>query len=153
MGLSDEATRRISLIDVIWVNRNAPVCAFEIEASTSIYSGLLRMSDLLAVVPALNIHINIVAPRKRQNKVLAELGRPTFRKIGLSEYCRYIPSEALSELMAKVKGLGGHIQPTILDTIAVPLETKKIKRVPNNWIYATRWPALLPIIIYLRIAL
>jgi hypothetical protein len=125
MGLSDEAMRRISLIDVIWVNQNAPVCAFEVETSTTVYSGLLRMSDLLAVVPALNLQIYIVAPRERQNKVLAELARPTFRKIGLSEYCRYIPSEDLSELMARVKGFGGHIQPTILDTIAIPLEDEE----------------------------
>ncbi|HEX3037267.1 MAG TPA: hypothetical protein VHT73_19455 [Thermodesulfobacteriota bacterium] len=125
MGLSDEAMRRISLIDVIWVSQNAPVCAFEVETSTSIYSGLLRMSDLLAVVPALNIQIYIVAPHERKNKVLAELSRPTFRKIGLSEYCRYIPSEKLSELLTRVKGLGGHIQPSILDTIAIPLEDEE----------------------------
>lgn len=130
MGLSAEATKRISLIDVIWVNQNAPVCAFEIETSTSIYSGLLRMSDLLSVVPALNLHIYIVAPQERQYKVLAELGRPTFRKIGLSEYCRYISSEALSDLMAKVRGFGGHIQPTILDTIAVPLEEEEDQESP-----------------------
>jgi len=130
MGLSEEAMRRISLIDVIWVNQNAPVCAFEVETSTSIYSGLLRMSDLLAVVPALNIQIYIVAPRERQNKVLAELARPTFRKIGLSEYCRYIPSEDLSELIARVKGFGGHIQPTILDTIAIPLEDEEDEESP-----------------------
>jgi hypothetical protein len=130
MGLSDEAMRRISLIDVIWVSQNAPVCAFEVETSTLIYSGLLRMSDLLAVVPALNIQIFIVAPRERQNKVLAELSRPTFRKIGLSEYCRYISSEDLSELIARVKGLGGHIHPTILDTIAIPLEDETDEESP-----------------------
>jgi hypothetical protein len=130
MGLSDEATKRISLIDVIWVSQNAPVCAFEIETSTSIYSGLLRMSDLLSVVPALNIQIYIVAPRDRQNKVLAELSRPTFRKIGLSDYCRYISSEDLTELIAKVKGFGGHIQPSILDTIAVALEDEKDQESP-----------------------
>ena len=130
MGLSDEAKRRISLIDVIWINQNAPVCAFEIETSTSIYSGLLRMSDLLAVVPALNIQIYIVSPRERQNKVLAELARPTFRKIGLSEYCRYIPSEDLSELIGRVKGFGGHIQPSILDTVAIPLEDEEDQESP-----------------------
>ena len=46
LGLSDEATRKISLIDVIWIKQNAPVCAFEVETTTSIYSGILRMSDL-----------------------------------------------------------------------------------------------------------
>lgn len=130
MGLSDEATKRISLIDVIWVNQNAPVSAFEIETSTSIYSGLLRMSDLLSVVPALNIQIYIVAPRERQNKVLAELARPTFRKIGLSDYCRYISSEDLSELTARFKGYDGHIQPSILDKIAVALEDEEDQESP-----------------------
>jgi hypothetical protein len=130
MGLGDEAMRRISLIDVIWVSQNAPVCAFEVETSTTIYSGLLRMSDLLAVVPALNIQIYIVAPRERQNKVLAELSRPTFHKIGLSEYCRYIPSEELSKLITNVKGYGGHIQPSILDTIAIALEDEQDEENP-----------------------
>ena len=130
MGLSDEATKRISLIDVIWINQNSPVAAFEIETSTSIYSGLLRMSDLLSVVPALNIQIYIVAPKERERKVLSELGRPTFRKIGLSEYCRYISSEDLSDLMAKVKGFGGHIQPSILDKIAIPLEDEEDQESP-----------------------
>lgn len=125
LGLSEEATKRISLIDVIWINQNAPVCAFEVESSTSIYSGLLRMSDLLAVVPALNLQIYIVAPRERQGKVMGELARPTFRKIGLSEYCRFISTEDLTDLITKVKGFGGHVQPSILDTIAVPLEEEE----------------------------
>jgi hypothetical protein len=125
MGLSHEALRRISRIDAIWATQNAPVCAFEVETSTSIYSGLLRMSDLLAVVPAWNIQIYIVAPRDRQKKVMAALDRPTFRKIGPSEYCRYIPSEELSALIARVKGFGGHSQPTILATIAIPLEDEE----------------------------
>lgn len=122
LGLNEEATRRISLIDVIWINQNAPVCAFEVESSTLVYSGLLRMSDLLAVIPALNIQIFIVAPRERQTKVMSELSRPTFRKIGLSEYCRFISTEDLADLIDRVKGFGGHIQPSILDKIAIPLE-------------------------------
>jgi hypothetical protein len=130
MGLSDEATKRISLIDVIWVSQNSPIAAFEIETSTLIYSGLLRMSDLLSVVPALNIQIYIVAPKERERKVLSELGRPTFRKIGLSEYCRYIPTEDLSDLIAKVRGFGGHIQPSILDKIAIPLEDEEDQESP-----------------------
>ena len=88
------------------------------------------MSDLLSVVPALNIQIYIVAPRDRQNRVLAELARPIFRKIGLSDYCRYISSEDLAELIAKVKGFGGHIQPSILDTIAVALEDEEDQESP-----------------------
>jgi hypothetical protein len=122
LGLSKEAVSRISLIDVIWIKQNAPVCAFEVETTTSIYSGLLRMSDLLSVVPALNIKLFIISPKERQGKVLAELGRPTFQKIGLSDFCRFISSEDLESLVEKVKGFQGHVQPSILDAIAIGLE-------------------------------
>ena len=45
----DEATNRtIEHIDVLWLSGKAIVAAFEIESTTSVYSGLLRMSDLLA---------------------------------------------------------------------------------------------------------
>jgi hypothetical protein len=122
MGLSGEAAERISLIDIIWIQKNAPVCAFEVEISSQVFSGLLRMSDLLAVVPALNVKLYVVAARDRQGKVMKELGRPTFQKIGLSEYCRFLPSEELEALARRVQGLGGHVQPSVLDTIAVELE-------------------------------
>ncbi|MFQ6112912.1 MAG: hypothetical protein ACE5NG_02355 [bacterium] len=121
LGLSEEATGRISLIDVIWIQQDAPICAFEVETTTSIYSGLLRMSDLLSVVPAINIKLFIVAPMERQAKVMAELARPTFHKIGLSEFCRFIPAEDLDSLLAKVEDLEGHVQPSIVDTIATEL--------------------------------
>jgi predicted RNA-binding protein len=46
----DEATNRtIEFIDVLWLQGDAILAAFEVEHSTAIYSGLLRMSDL--VVP------------------------------------------------------------------------------------------------------
>ncbi len=95
LGLSPEAVKRISFIDVLWLRQAAPICAFEVEVTTSIYSGLLRMSDLLALVPALKMKLFIVAPKERQAKVETELVRPTFRKIGLSEYCRFIADDAL----------------------------------------------------------
>lgn len=121
LGLSADAISRISMIDVIWIQQGAPVCAFEVETTTSIYSGLLRMSDLLAVVPALKISLFIIAPKERQNKFLSELSRPTFRKIGLSDYCRFIAIEDLEELVAKVVDLQG-IQPVVLNSIALQLE-------------------------------
>lgn len=122
LGLNNEATSRISLIDVIWLKQNAPMCAFEVETSTSVYSGLLRMSDLIAVVPALNIKLYIVAQEERRNKVLSELSRPTFRKIGLNDYCEFISIDELEGLLKKIENLSGHVQPSILDTIAKGLD-------------------------------
>lgn len=124
MGFSKEAQSRISLIDVIWVRDNAPLCAFEVETTTSVYSGLLRMSDLLALVPAIKIQLFIVAPSLRQKKVMDELSRPTFAKIGLSNYCRFVATETLDTLVSQVASLAGHVQPTILDTIALSLPSE-----------------------------
>jgi hypothetical protein len=122
LGLNEEATSKISLIDVIWLKQNAPVCAFEVETSTSVYSGLLRMSDLIAVVPALNIKLYIVAQPERKNKVLSELSRPTFRKIGLNDYCEFISINDLENLLVRIENLAGHVQSSILDTISIGLD-------------------------------
>ena len=80
------------------------------------------MSDPLAVVPVLKIDLFVVVPRERQEKVMGELARPTFLKLGLSEYCRFIAAEELANLVERIRGLSGHLQPSILDTIAIPLE-------------------------------
>src|SRR5580704_5137140 len=46
----DEATNRtIELIDVLWLKNNSIQAAFEIESTTSIFSGLLRLADLITM--------------------------------------------------------------------------------------------------------
>src|SRR5207245_3611123 len=78
----DEATNRtIELIDVLWLKGNAIIAAFEVESTTSIYSGLLRMSDLLALQPNLDIKIYLVAPDERREEVAKEISRPTFSRL------------------------------------------------------------------------
>jgi hypothetical protein len=119
LGLSPEAIRRIALIDIIWFRHQVPVYAFEVETTTSIYSGLLRMSDLLASVPTLKLNLFVVAPAVRQPRFLAELGRPTFYRSGLSDYCTFVSAEALEELLSKTSGLTGHLEPSIIETIKV----------------------------------
>jgi hypothetical protein len=70
----DNATNRtIELIDVLWLKGNAIIAAFEIESTTSIYSGLLRMADLLAMQPNINIPLYLVAPDERRDKVMEEV--------------------------------------------------------------------------------
>lgn len=125
-GLNKEATEKISFIDTIWIQQNSPICAFEVETTTSIYSGLLRMSDLIALVPALKIKLFIVAPRERQDKVMKELRRPTFKKIGLNEYCKFIAIEDLEELLERIKGLYGYVKPDVIDSIAIEEDSNSI---------------------------
>ena len=71
------------------------VAAFEVEHTTSVYSGLLRMSDLAALSPNLNFPLYIVAPEDRMNKVRRELSRPTYQYLELHRRCGFFSDEDL----------------------------------------------------------
>ena len=99
--------RIVELIDVLWFNSGDCTAAFEVECTTSVYSGLLRMSDLVALQPNIAIALFIVAPSSRREKVFSELLRPTFRAIGaqgLDKRCKYLSIEKLEGL----KGMPEH---------------------------------------------
>ena len=84
----------ISLIDVIWIkNKRSIARAFEVEHTTSIYSGILRMADLVALQPDISIKLHIVAPLDRQDKFLNEISRPVFSYMtngSLADMCTFI---------------------------------------------------------------
>lgn len=113
----DETTlRTIEQIDVIWLKRRSIVRAFEVEHSTSVYSGILRMADLLALQPNMEIRLHIVAPIDRRDKVFQEIGRPVFSLLDkgpLSEICTFISYDSLKELAAD-KHLE-HMSDSVLD--------------------------------------
>lgn len=93
--------KTIEQIDVIWLKGRAIVRAFEVEHTTSVYSGLLRMADLLALQPNFNIKLHIVAPAVRREKVFQEIRRPVFQLMeagSLSEKCTYISYENIRDL-------------------------------------------------------
>ncbi len=93
----DPATNRIiELIDVLWLQGSAIVAAFEVESTTSIYSGLLRMSDLVSMQPNISIPLFLVAGDKRRDKVIEQVNRPTFARMEppLHQICRYCTSRS-----------------------------------------------------------
>lgn len=119
----NEATQKtIELIDVLWLKGNTIVAAFEIESTTSIYSGLLRMSDLIALQPNLDIKLYLVAPDTRGEKVRREILRPTFEYLQkpLSKICGFIPFSDLKDKASKIQELGiaPHLNPDFLDKVA-----------------------------------
>lgn len=95
LGLDDVSVDHIRLIDVLWLRGNQVCAAFEIEHSTSVYSGILRMADLVAVAPNLNFPLYLVIPSDREEKVRRELSRPAFRQLEMPERCAYITYEKL----------------------------------------------------------
>src|SRR5206468_10593455 len=91
----------IEQIDVLWLKSRAIVRAFEVEHTTAVYSGILRMADLLALQPNMDINLHIVAPASRKAKVMSEIQRPVFsllEKGPLSEYCTFLPYSSLHKI-------------------------------------------------------
>jgi hypothetical protein len=78
-------------VDVVWVakGRNSIDSLFEVEHSTTIYSGLLRFNDLLLSNPKLT-HFSIVSDERRRSAFARQLFRPTFRQSGLAELTSFL---------------------------------------------------------------
>jgi hypothetical protein len=107
LNYNEPTLQTIEQIDVLWLKGRAIVRAFEVEHTTAVYSGILRMADLLALQPNMDIKLHIVAPEARKAKVMSEIQRPVFsllEKGPLSDYCTFLPYGSLREL-AKDKHL------------------------------------------------
>ena len=83
----------VRLIDVLWleVESGRVAAAFEVEHSTSIYSGIVRMLDLALGAPDQAVQgLYLVAPDSREREVREQLQRPAFRQIA-HLHMRYLP--------------------------------------------------------------
>lgn len=78
---SADGIEAVRLIDVLWLDRDSGRVAggFEVEQSTSIYSGIVRLFDLALGVPDESIGgLFLVAQVDREDEVRAQLERPAF---------------------------------------------------------------------------
>jgi len=119
--------KTIELIDVLWMRSNAITAAFEVESTTSIYSGLLRMADLLALQPNLNIPLYIVAPDERRTKVISEVNRPTFRRLDppMAEVTRFISFSELREHAEQARPYLRHLKPDFIEEFSEPCDVEE----------------------------
>jgi hypothetical protein len=116
LNYEETTLHTIENIDVLWIRKRSIARAFEVEHSTSIYSGLLRMADLMALQPNLDIKMHIVAPDDRRDKVFSEIKRPVFSLLErgeLAELCTYISYHSVEE-MGKLEHLS-HLSDSVLD--------------------------------------
>jgi len=86
LQIEPDTFNTVNLIDVLWLEKglNKIVSAFEIEKSTSIYSGILRLSDLSLSLPEDQRTLFLVIPESRQKDVILQLKRPAIRSNRLS---------------------------------------------------------------------
>ncbi|MCH8028702.1 MAG: EVE domain-containing protein [Candidatus Dadabacteria bacterium] len=122
----DDATNKtIEMIDVLWLRGDAIIAAFEVEHTTSVYSGLLRMSDLISMQPNIKIDLYIVAPDERRDKVFEEINRPTFASLNpsLPRICRFIPYSKLRDEIEQIGNRVQYMKPEFIEEIAESCET------------------------------
>lgn len=78
----NDTQNTIKLIDVLWFEKgtNNIIGAFEVEKSTSIYSGILRLSDLFFSISDGDEVFYIIIPDSREKDVIQQLNRPVIKK-------------------------------------------------------------------------
>ncbi len=96
----------LRLIDVLWVDagQDRVLGAFEVEHTTSIYSGIVRLLDLaLGDCGGASQGLFLVAPDDREKAVRAQLTRPAFSRVA-DLNVRFLPYSELAthrEAMAR----------------------------------------------------
>jgi predicted RNA-binding protein len=121
----DEVTNKtIEFIDVLWLEGDAIIAAFEVEHTSAIYSGLLRMSDLISLQPNIRINLYIVAPDERRQKVFSEINRPTFRKLKppLPRICKFISYSELKNRIEQIGDIARFVKHEFIEEIAESCE-------------------------------
>ncbi|MFH2078014.1 MAG: type II restriction endonuclease [Pseudomonadota bacterium] len=110
----------IRLIDVLWLEPSGQVAAaFEVEHSTSLYSGIVRMLDLaLGAAEGLAGRYFLVAPDRREADARAQFARPAFQRV-LDLDLRFLAYSDLAEHRESMARFGQGLRP--LDALARPL--------------------------------
>ncbi len=106
------AAGAIRLIDVLWLESGGSVtAAFEVEHSTSIYSGIVRMLDLALSGETGAVHaMYLVAPDAREEEVRAQLRRPAFSRVA-DLHVRYLPYGELDRHREAIARFGRGLHP------------------------------------------
>ena len=105
----------VRLIDVIWLapETGHPAAAFEVEHTTSIYSGIVRLLDLAYGAELKTCEgLFLVAPDEREDEVRQQVRRPAFSRIealGL----RYLPYGELRSQREAMTRFGSGLKPVI----------------------------------------
>ena len=105
----------VRLIDMVWVTRGTTTvaAAFEVEHSTTIYSGIVRVLDLaLSVERDTSMTLFLVAPDARRGEVAAQLQRPAFSRVTELGF-RYLPYSELQNHRDAMARFGSGLQPLL----------------------------------------
>ncbi|OFW07100.1 MAG: type II restriction endonuclease [Acidobacteria bacterium RIFCSPLOWO2_02_FULL_67_36] len=106
------AAETIRLIDVLWLEpaTGRVAAAFEVEHTTSIYSGIVRMLDLALGLGQAGQSLFLVAPDAREADVRDQLKRPAFSRV-IDLNVRFIAYGELAKHREAIARFGQGIKP------------------------------------------
>ena len=114
-------------MDMLWLNSENVVAAFEVEVDSQVEYGLMRINDLKLLLPQDGfMRVYVVAPPTMRERLRRALSRPTFASSpsNIEDDCRMIPFSALQQKIQQVDSLGvlRYLQPEFLDEISTSLK-------------------------------
>jgi hypothetical protein len=106
-GRSVRGRPELASIDVIWFRSRTghPVRFFEVEHTTSVYSGLLRFNDVMIDFPITEAFI-VGDGDKTQRKFEREIARRTFEHSGLIDVTRFLLYEQVRQTWQRYQSVG-----------------------------------------------
>ena len=101
---SHDILKNAQYIDAIWFQKNGiePFNFFEVEKSTSIFSGLLRLNDIKIDYPMKKA--TIISSEKRKNEFIKQTKRKTFVHSGLNEICEFKTYQGIESEYEELSG-------------------------------------------------
>jgi hypothetical protein len=129
-GFNENTRRIVQNIDVLWLSDNTIEKAFEVEESTTIYSGLLRLNDLALAQPNTRIDLYIAARQSRRQKVFNQFMRPSFQK--LIPKCEFFAFEEIEETLKRIETI-----PVEKGARVTGLVTGERFTLPDSYVYPT----------------
>jgi type II restriction enzyme len=106
---------------VLWLYHETIVAAYEIEHTTDIATGLLRLYDLGALCSHAD-YLCIVAPQDRFRRIRFELSRPAFNGQEMHTKCRLISEEFLLEQEEHMLRWAGNL--SVIENLLYPFDER-----------------------------
>ena len=119
INFEKETLNTVKLIDVLWFQKgtNNVIAAFEVEKSTSIYSGILRLTDLAYSIADGDEILYLIVPDNREKDVILQLSRPAIKQIKVAlKYIMFSDLRQHCEALCKF-GESYHIMEKIAKTV------------------------------------
>ena len=121
-ALSAEDRRLLADCDAAWIREGGVAATFAILTEDNLPSALLDLADRSLGPRAKPFPTYVVCPENTWQAVAKALERPTFVEIDLRTRMQFIAERRLTELMARLQGLEGHVAPTVIGTLVRRLD-------------------------------